>query len=177
MFFQFPVHFIHVLNFFWIADATTVPRFKDSPGKNVFTTVGKTIELNWTFEVNLTEYPDAAIQFLQPSNRLLYAIEIATNQTQPNVVLKGMPFLNRITWTGNVADNRASFTFSNVTHDLSLKYFLALYFSGRQHTDSVILHVLGKSILYLNNLLAGSVGTKDIPREKHRLSNLTFHLS
>ena len=153
-----------------------MPRFKDSPGKDVFATVGKTIKLKWTFEVNLTEYPDAALQFLQSDGRLLYAVAIATNQKRPSDLFNGPPYFNRITWTGNVADNSASFTFSNVTCDLSLKYTLALYFSGRQSTDPVILHVLGKSILYLNNLLAGSVGTKDIPRERHRLSNLTLHL-
>ena len=132
-----------------------MPRFKDSPGEDVFTIVGKTIELKWTFEVNLTEYPGATLQLSQPSDRLLYAVQIRTNQTFPQNILNGIPFSNRITWTGNVADKIASFTFSNVTRDLSLKYFLTLYFPGPQTTESVILHVLGKSIVHLNNLLTG----------------------
>ena len=153
-----------------------MPRFKDSPGKDVFTIVGKTIKLKWTFEVNLTEYPGATLQLYQPSDRLLYAVQIRTNRTFPQNILNGIPFFNRITWTGNVADNSGSFTFSNVTRDLSLKYFLSFY-SGPPTTESVILHVLGKSIVHLNNLLAGSVGTKDIPCEKHRLLNSTLQLN
>ena len=105
---------------------------------------GNDIELKWILAVDLTKYPNSIVRIKQPEDRILYGVLIKSNIDSAEPILLQKPFSKRIKWTGNTTQNKLSFLFSNVTHDLALKYFIDFINCGKSVSQTVELHVLGK---------------------------------